>query len=119
MEMLGFGILGGVLMCIIFFGAGVICGERDNQGQSGDDSDNGVHIDGRDRNRGGDNGCTERMDAEEVINGLQTLRMALSRKEKEYLDYACECVLIRQKLTEFYARKYAEMEEQERKQGKL
>ncbi|MBQ1296181.1 MAG: hypothetical protein IIY21_19195 [Clostridiales bacterium] len=37
-------------------------------------------------------------DAEEVVNGLQTVRMALSRCEKEYLDYACECVLIVDKL---------------------
>ena len=100
MEMLGFGILGGVLMCIIFFGAGVICGERDNQGQSGDDTDNSLHTDGRDRDRSGYHGCDQFYDAEEVVNGLQDLRMALSRKEKEYLDYACESVLIRHLLME-------------------
>ena len=35
----------------------------------------------------------KKMDAEEVVIGLQTVRMPLSRCEKEYLDYACECVL--------------------------
>ena len=34
----------------------------------------------------------DRYDPEEVIDGLQNLRMALARCEKEYIDYACECV---------------------------
>jgi len=44
------------------------------------------------RDRSGDNSESVRMDAEEVINGLQDLRMSLSSQEKNYLDYACDCV---------------------------
>lgn len=36
----------------------------------------------------------KKFDAEEVVIGLQTIRMPLSRCEKEYLDYACDCVRI-------------------------
>lgn len=32
------------------------------------------------------------MDAEEVISGLQSIRIPLSRQEQEYIDYACKCV---------------------------
>ena len=43
----------------------------------------------------------KQMDAEEVINGLQNLRMSLSWHEKEYLDYACGCVYKVDVLTKF------------------
>lgn len=63
-----------------------------NQRQHGDDncSDNDTPV------RDGDRSCDHRVDtqleAEEVTSGLQNLRMALGRKEKEYLDYALDCV---------------------------
>ena len=93
-----FGLIVGVLISVLV------------KRESDDDSDIRVYVPSRDRDRSGDNGDIESMDAEEVINGLQNIRMALSRNEKEYLDYACECILIREKLLEYYARLYAEMD---------
>ena len=75
--------------------SGMVKREHDN------DTDTRVYIPSRDRDRSGNNGRDEQMehkDAEEVINGLQTLRMALSQKEKEYLDYALKCVQTIQRL---------------------
>ena len=57
------------------------------------DSDIRLYIPARCRGRGGDNRCVEQVDDEQVINGLQNLRMSLSQQEREYLDYACERVL--------------------------
>lgn len=93
-----FGLIVGVMI------GGMVKREHDN------DSDTRIYTPSRNRNRSGDNRRDERMDAEEVINGLQTIRMALSKNEREYLDYACECVLVREKLLEYYARLYAEMD---------
>ena len=75
------GFLLGALTSIVFVGIGVCFNRMDNREHNDQNS-----------------GYIERMDAEEVINGLQTIRMGLSRQEKEYLDYAIECVLKIQKL---------------------
>lgn len=69
--------------------------DADDKGQCELDSDIRVYVPSRDRGRSGYHGCNQFYDPEEVIDGLQYLRMALSQKEKEYLDYACESVLIR------------------------
>ena len=87
----------GALICFVFTGIGVCIG-RDYKGQHDSDSDIRIYIPMRDRNRCGNNGSNKRMEAEEVINGLQIIRMAASRQEKEYIDYACECVAIREKI---------------------
>ena len=34
----------------------------------------------------------KQFDEDDVIAGLQTIRVSLSRQEKEYIDYACDCV---------------------------
>ena len=92
MEIYYFYITLGMIMATLFVGIGVGIGRLDKREHSerGNMDDN---IPVGDGNRSGNNGHTERMDAEEVIDGLQDLRMALSRREQEYLDYACECVL--------------------------
>ena len=81
----------GLVMAVLFVGIGVCIGRMDKDefsGRRGLDSDISIG----DGDRVSDNGFDKQMDAEEVINGLQYLRMSLSPKEKEYLDYACECV---------------------------
>lgn len=91
----------GALIVFASIGIGVCFGRndnRDNQGQFDGDSDVRTYIPCRDRNRCRNNGSNKRMEAEEVINGLQIIRMAASRQEKEYIDYACECVAIREKI---------------------
>lgn len=86
----------------------VMNNEGRNNEQSAIDLDMRVYVPSRCRNRRRNNGNAlereeaegeaetkkreGRKDAEEVINGLQNLRMSLSWHEKEYLDYACECV---------------------------
>lgn len=85
-----FGLFSGVIVSVVNFGMDER--ERDS------DNDMRIYVPSRSRNRGGDNGRDKRMETEEVINGLQTIRMAASRQEKEYIDYACECVAIREKI---------------------
>ena len=79
---------------------GVIIGDMLDEREHDNDNDMRVYVPSRDRNRSGYHGCDQFFDAEEVVNGLQTVRMALSQREKEYLDYACESVLIRHILME-------------------
>ena len=93
MGLWSIGFILGALMAIMFVGIGVVLdrfGKDDPKGQCELDNDIRVYVPCRNRNRGGDNTGVERLDAEEVINGLASLRMALSAQEKEYLDYACE-----------------------------
>lgn len=87
----------GALIVFVSIGIGVSYGRCD-KGQHDSDSDIRIYIPMRDRNRCGNNGSNKRMEAEEVINGLQIIRMAASRQEKEYIDYACECVALREKI---------------------
>ena len=86
-----------LIMAVLLVGIGVTIG-RNDKGESDGDSDTRIYVSSRDRDRSGNNGSNKRMEAEEVINGLQTIRMAASRQEKEYIDYACECVVIREKI---------------------
>ena len=93
MEMFCFGIFAGMILAVIFIAGGAVYASRDTKRTNDVDSDCRVYVPCRDRDRSGNRSVLERMDAEEVIIGLQHLRMALSRSEKEYLDYACDCVL--------------------------
>ena len=86
-----------LIMAVILVGIGVQLGRCD-KGESNGDTDTRVCVPDGDRDRGSNNGRNKRMEAEEVINGLQIIRMAASRQEKEYIDYACECVAIREKM---------------------
>ena len=84
-----------MIMAVLLVGIGVALGRMDkddNRGQCGADNHSNDMSDDRSRDRSSNDGCLEQMDAEEVINGLQNLRMAASRTEKEYLDHAMVCV---------------------------
>jgi len=87
-----FGIFAGMIIAVIFIAGGALYA-RNTEKSNDLDSDCRIYVPCRDRDRRGNQSVLERMDAEEVIIGLQHLRMALSRSEKEYLDYACDCVL--------------------------
>lgn len=93
MEMASIGFLLGAICCLFGALVGRLSGDGDDKGKPDDDSDMRMYIPSRNRSGSGNNGNVKRMDAEEVVAGLGSLRMALSSKEKEYLDYACECVM--------------------------
>ena len=107
MEMLAFGVLIGVIMSAILIMGGVCYAERVNKRTDKavlymdscgcvlrDGDSNGCDsLVGTD-NREEPCGCDMSLDAEEALIGLQYLRMALSPKEKQYLDYACNCIEI-------------------------
>lgn len=95
MELIIFCVTITSIMAIMLVGIGVILGRMDkddNQGQCGADNHSNDLSDDRVWDRSSNDGCNQQMDAEEVINGLQNLRMSASRSEKEYLDHAMVCV---------------------------
>ena len=98
MELISIGILFGAVITMLAIMIGVLKNDRTGKGKCNDGCSVHHCATSGDRNRCGDNGCVEQMDAEEVIDGLFDLRMALSRQEREYLDYALNCVLTIQKL---------------------
>ena len=100
MEIISIGFLIVAVIGMIFFMAGVLYAEDHFDKLHGCDSDMRIYVPSRDRDRGRRDRCPEQVDAEEVVNGLQALRMALSPAEKEYLDYACECVLIVERIND-------------------
>ena len=95
MELFCIGVLAGVVFAIIVFTSGVLYGDftREHSGNS----DDIIHFSCRDRVRSGAKRKDKSMDAEDVIVALQNIRR-VSRTERDALDYAAECVLIRQKL---------------------
>lgn len=78
-EMLTLYIIIGMFISVILIGLGV------SYGKYGGESD---YKDVLDEEEEEDITSKE----EEVISGLQTVRMGLTRQEKEYLDYAVDCV---------------------------
>ena len=90
----------GALICFVLFGVGV-CFGRDYKRKSNDDSDMRIYVPDRDRDRRGNNGCYKQVEAEEVVDRLQNLRLALSAQEKIDLDYACDCVMRIKRLQEY------------------
>lgn len=79
---------------IVFASIGIgVCFGRCDKGQS--DGDSCVHSSATvgSGNRSRNNGCDKQVEAEEVVERLQNLRVALSGQERNDLDYACECIL--------------------------
>lgn len=77
-EMLTLYIIIGMFISVILIGLGV------SYGKCGGESDYKDFLDEEEED------ITSK--EEEVISGLQTVRMGLTRQEKEYLDYAVDCV---------------------------
>ena len=78
-EMMTLYIIIGMVISVILIGLGV------NYGKYGKESDYHDYLDDEEEE---DIPSKE----EEVISGLQVVRMGLSSQEKEYLDYAVDCV---------------------------
>ncbi len=100
MEMFCFGLLGGMILAVIFVAGGAVYASRDTQRANDVDSDIRVYVPSRDRDRSGDNGCDQSVD--EVIDVLNTMRVGASSEEKAALDYAKECIDIAHKLAKYF-----------------
>lgn len=92
------------IMAIMLVGIGVSLARMDKDDckrQCGADNHSNDMSDDRSRDRSSNDGCNQQMDAEEVINTIQTIRVGASQTEKEALDYACECIYIRDRLLKY------------------
>ena len=99
MEMFSFGIFAGMVLAVIFIAGGVVYASRDTQRTNDVDSDIRVYVPSRDRDRSGDQRDNQQVD--EVISVLDTLRVGTTSREKQAIDYAAECVIVREKLIRF------------------
>jgi hypothetical protein len=100
MEMFCFGLMGGMILAVIFVAGGAVYASRDTQRTNDMDSDIRVYVPCRDRNRSGDQRDNPQM--EEVISVLDTLYVGASSEEKAALDYAKECIDIAHKLAKYF-----------------
>ena len=100
MDMFCFGLMGGMILAVIFIAGGAVYASRDTQKSNDVDSDCRVYVPSRDRDRGG--GQRDNPQVDEVISVLDTLRVGASSEEKAALDYAKECIDIAHKLAEYW-----------------
>ena len=100
MEMFCFGLMGGMILAVIFIAGGVVYASRDTQRTNDVDSDIRVYVPSRDRDRSGDQRDNPQVD--EVISVLDTLYVGASSEEKAALDYSKECIDIAHKLAKYF-----------------
>lgn len=100
MEMFCFGLMGGMILAVIFIAGGAVYASRDIKRTNDVDSDIRVYVPSRDRDRGGNRSDNPQVD--EVISVLDTLRVGASSEEKAALDYSKECIDIAHKLAEYW-----------------
>lgn len=100
MEMFCFGLMGGMILAVIFIAGGAVYAQRDTQRTNDMDSDCRVYVPSRDRDRSGDK--SDNPQVEEVISVLDTLYVGASSEEKAALDYSKECIDIAHKLAEYW-----------------
>lgn len=100
MEMFCFGLMGGMILAVIFIAGGAVYAQRDIKRTNDVDSDIRVYVPSRDRDRSGDRSDNPQVD--EVISVLDTLRVGASSEEKAALDYAKECIDIAHKLAKYF-----------------
>ena len=100
MEMFCFGLMGGMILAVIFIAGGAVYAQRDTQRTNDVDSDIRVYVPSRDRDRGGNRSDNPQVD--EVISVLDTLYVGASSEEKAALDYSKECIDIAHKLAEYW-----------------
>jgi len=100
MEMFCFGLMGGMILAVIFIAGGAVYASRDTQGTNDVDSDIRVYVPSRDRDRSSNQRDNPQVD--EVINVLDTLYVGASSTEKAALDYSKECIDITHKLSEYW-----------------
>jgi hypothetical protein len=100
MEMFCFGLMGGMILAVIFVAGGAVYASRDTQRTNDVDSDIRVYVPSRDRDRSGDQ--RDNPQVEEVIDVLNTMRVGASSEEKAALDYSKECIDIAHKLAKYF-----------------
>jgi hypothetical protein len=100
MEMFCFGLLGGMILAVIFIAGGAVYASRDTQRAKDVDSDIRVYVPCRDRDRSGNK--RDNPQVEEVIDVLNTMRVGASSEEKAAIDYAKECIDIAHKLAKYF-----------------
>lgn len=100
MEMFCFGLMGGMILAVIFIAGGAVYANRDTKRTNDMDSDIRVYVPSRDRDRSGYQRDNPQVD--EVISVLDTLRVGASSEEKAAIDYAKECIDIAHKLAEYW-----------------
>lgn len=100
MEMFCFGLMGGMILAVIFIAGGALYASRDTQRTNDVDSDIRVYVPSRDRDRSGNRSDYPQVD--EVIDVLNTMSVGASEKEKAAIDYAKECIDIAHKLAEYW-----------------
>ena len=99
MEMFCFGLMGGMILAVIFIAGGAVYA-RYTEKSNDVDSDIRVYVPSRDRDRSGYQRDNPQVD--EVISVLDTLRVGASSEEKAALDYSKECIDIAHKLAEYW-----------------
>ena len=88
MEMFCFGLMGGMILAVIFIAGGVVYAKGNTQRTNDVDSDCRVYVPSRDRDRSGNRSDYPQVD--EIISVLDTLSVGASSEEKAALDYAKE-----------------------------
>lgn len=99
MEMFCFGLLGGMILAVIFIAGGALYA-RNTERTNDVDSDIRLYVPCRDRDRSGDQ--RDNPQVEEVIDVLNTMRVGASEKEKAVIDYSKECIDIAHKLAKYF-----------------
>ena len=100
MEMFCFGLMGGMILAVIFIAGGAVYAQRDTQRTNDVDSDSRVYVPSGNRTRGGNQSDNPQVD--EVISVLDTLYVGASSEEKAALDYSKECIDVAHKLAEYW-----------------
>jgi len=108
MEVVIFCVTLTAIMCVCLVAMGYVVGREVNDDVADKNMDERADVSNsselsdacnRDRRRSGDNGCDQSV--EEVIDVLNTLRVGTTSREKRAIDYAAECVIVREKLIRF------------------
>lgn len=92
MEMFCFGLMGGMILAVIFVAGGAVYASRDTEKSNDVDSDCRVYVPSRDRDRGGNQSDYLGLDDEAVKGILTVMRMSVRYSEAERLaiDYCID-----------------------------
>ena len=92
MELFCFGLMGGMILAVIFIAGGAVYASRDTQRTNDVDSDCRVYVPCRDRDRGGNRSDYPQVDDEAVKGILTVMRMSVRYSEAERLaiDYCID-----------------------------
>ena len=92
MDMFCFGLMGGMILAVIFIAGGAVYASRDTQRTNDVDSDCRVYVPSRDRDRSGNRSDYLKLDDEAVKGILYVMRMSVRYSEVERLaiDYCID-----------------------------